>query len=57
MIANIFLDRCKENIISKDLKEYLKEIEYINLLRRLNMINDDNLLKAKVEFKKSHICK
>ncbi len=57
MIANIFLNRSNENIISKELREYLREIEYTNLLRRLNMITDDNLLKAKVEFKKSHIGK
>ena len=52
MIANIFLNRNKENIISTDFKNYLKEIEYINLLRRLNLINDDQLLKAKVQIKK-----
>ena len=57
MIANIFLNRSKETIISKDFKNYLREIEYTNLLRRLNLINDDHLLKAKVEIKKSHIGK
>lgn len=57
MIANIFLNRSKETIISKDFKNYLREIEYTNLLRRLNLINDDHLLKTKVEIKKSHIGK
>ena len=57
MIANIFLNRSKETIISKDFKNYLREIEYTNLLRRLNLINDNHLLKAKVEIKKSHIGK
>lgn len=57
MIANVFLNRSKDNIISKELINYFKEIEIINYIRKLGLIDDNQLLNAKVEFKKSHIGK
>lgn len=55
MIANVFLNRSKEYLIAKNFIDYHREIELINYIRRLGLIDDDNLIKAKIEFKKSHI--
>lgn len=57
MIASVFLNRSKDNLISKELINYFREIEIINYIRRLGLINDEQFLNAKVEFKKSHIGK
>lgn len=55
MIANVFLNRSKEYLIAKNFIDYYREIELINYIRRLGLIDDDNLIKAKIEFKKLHI--
>lgn len=57
MIANIFLNRSKDNLIAKNFLDYQKEIEIINYIRRLGLIDDDSLIKAKLQFKNSHIGK
>lgn len=55
MIANIFLNRTNEYIISKDLIQYLIELETLRDLRNKDLISDDVYLKAKVQIRKSHI--
>lgn len=55
MIANVFLNRSKEYLINKNFIDYYMEIELLNYIRRLGLIDDDNLIKAKLEIKKSHI--
>ncbi len=55
MIANIFLNRSKDNLVAKNFLDYHREIEIINYIRRLGLIDDDSLIKAKLQFKKSHI--
>ena len=55
MIANIFLNRSKDNLVAKNFLDYHMEIELLNYIRRLGLIDDDNLIKAKLEIKKSHI--
>ena len=41
MIANIFLNRSKDNLINKNFIDYHREIELINYIRKLGLINDD----------------
>lgn len=55
MIANIFLNRTNEYIISKELIQYLIELETLRDLRNKDLISDDVYLKAKVQIRKSHI--
>lgn len=55
MIANVFLNRSKEYLINKNFIDYHMEIELLNYIRRLGLIDDDNLIKAKLEIKKTHI--
>ncbi len=57
MIANIFLNRSKDNLINKNFINYHREIELINYIRKLGLINDDCFIKAKLELKKSYIGK
>ena len=55
MISNVFLNRSKEYLINKNFIDYNMEIEFLNYIRGLGLIDDDNLIKAKLEIKKSHI--
>ena len=57
MIANVFLDKSKEYIISKDYINYLVELESLNYLKKLNVIDIKLYDKAILYLKKSHIGK
>ncbi len=57
MIANVFLDRSKEYIISKEYINYLVELETLNYLKKLNVINQTIYDKAILYLKKLYIGK
>ena len=57
MIANVFLDKSKEYIISKDYINYLVELESLNYLKKFNIIDMKLYDKAILYLKKSHIGK
>lgn len=56
-ISNIFFNKNKEYLISKDYIDYLVELETLNYLKRLNIIDISLYDKAIVYFKKSHLGK
>ena len=55
MISNIFLNRTTDYIISKDLIQYLLQLETLKYLRSKDLLSDEVYLKSKVQIKKSHI--
>lgn len=55
MVVNIFLNRTSENIISKDLIQYLIQLETLKDLRNKDLICEDVYLKSKVQIQKKYI--
>lgn len=55
MIANIFLNRTSENIISKNFIQYLIQLENLKNLRNKDLISEEVYLKSKVQIKKRYI--
>lgn len=57
MVANIFLNRTSENIISKNFIQYLLQLENLKNLRNKDLISEEVYLKSKVQIKKKYISK
>ncbi len=57
MIANVFLDRSKENIISFSYIDYIVMLETLNFLKKENLIEINIYDKAILQLKKSYIGK
>lgn len=56
MIANVFLNNNKSNLICKNYIQYLLQLDALNYLKNEKLIDIKNYERAKLQIKKSHIC-